>query len=386
MTDRRALKQLVRQRMSRTGETYTTAHRHVTARAGGAAQPGITPGYPGFGAEQHRPSALARHLLDQAGLRISEPLACGLGGGIGFLYAVFEYASVPHPMLTVVAQHHPQPWLESVAQHLGINLRTVHSSRPGPALAKLDATLDGGRAAQLTVARGLLPWHPDVPELESAEPYDVVLAGRDGADYLVDDADPEPHRIDAERLGAAWAGHRKGRFALTTVEPVSGTPDLAAAVRAAIRTTHAHLTGPVLGNSFDANLGLSGMQRLAADLADTRTKRGWVRRFETPQTFAVVAGRLAECLTWAYTAPGATRPLYATFLAEASEVAGLDLGDAAAAATDSGRLWTRMADVAGAPDAAADPASTIATLGEVAAEVVEVETRLADLLGRASGD
>lgn len=377
MTDRRALKRLVRERMARTGERYTTAHRHVTARASRALPAGTAPGYPAFGADEHRPSALAAHLLAQAGIEVSEPMACGLGGGIGFLYAVFEYAQVPHPMLTIVAQHHPQPWLDAVGDHLGLTLDRAHSSRPGPALTKLDAALDSGRAAQLTVARGLLPWHDGVPAEEAAEPFDVVVAGRADGRYLVDDEGDEPHTIEAGTLAEAWAGHRKGRFALVTVEPPSAAPDLGVAVRAAVATTHRHLTGPVLGNAFDVNLGLSGMRRLADDLADTRTKRSWLRRFGEAETFAVIARRTAECLTSSYTAPGATRPLYARFLVEAGEVAGVDTAGAVAAAEDAGRLWTAMADVAGSLDAARDPGATIGSLAELAAEVVQVEERLA---------
>ena len=57
--------------------------------------------------EEHRPSSLCRHLLAHAGLELSEPMVCGLGGGIGFLYAIFEYRTEPNPLLTIVAQHHP---------------------------------------------------------------------------------------------------------------------------------------------------------------------------------------------------------------------------------------------------------------------------------------
>src|SRR5690554_6003609 len=185
MTEQKSLKKLVRERMSRTGESYTTAHRQVTSRAADRMLPGLTPGYPAFGAEVHGPSGLARHLLAQAGIDVSEAMACGLGGGIGFLYAIFEYAQVPHPMLTIVAQHHPQPWLEATAQHLGLALGTATSSRAAVALAKLDAALDGGRAAQVTVGRGFLPWHTTSAE-EAAEPYAVVVAGRRGDHYLVD--------------------------------------------------------------------------------------------------------------------------------------------------------------------------------------------------------
>src|SRR5688572_14931327 len=117
MTERKALKRIVRERMARTGEAYTTAHRHATAptrtsdptgTSGPTSDAGLTPGYPGFGPEHHHESALVRHLLGQAGVGLSEPMVCGLGGGIGFLYAIFEYAAVDHPLLTIVAQHHPQ--------------------------------------------------------------------------------------------------------------------------------------------------------------------------------------------------------------------------------------------------------------------------------------
>lgn len=381
MTEQKSLKALVRERMSRTGESYTTAHRQVTSRRADRTLAGLTPGYPAFGADAHAPSAQARHLLAQAGIDVSEAMACGLGGGIGFLYAIFEYKQVPHPMLTVVAQHHPQPWLEAVTQHLGLALTTATSSRPAPALAKLDAALGIGRAAQLTVGRGLLPWHTAAPE-EAADPYAIVVTGKQGDEYLVDDRDPEPHRIDVVALGEAWAAHRKGRFALATIEPTVDV-DLAAGIRSAIATTHAHLTGPVLGNSFDVNLGLSGIRKFADELADTRTKTGWSKRFGDPAALAEGSRRLAECLTWAHTAAGATRPLYAEFLAEADGASGLRLASASATAAESGRRWAELADVAGATTAEDDPAETIAAYAELVAGIVPLEEKLARQLAAA---
>ena len=118
MTEHRQLKQLIRDRVARTGESYTTARRHVLARAAREAAPslpaGLVEGYDLFGADQHRLSALAAHLLRQAGITaphtgapLSEAMVCGLAGGIGFMYAVFEYRGVP-PIVTIVAQHHPE--------------------------------------------------------------------------------------------------------------------------------------------------------------------------------------------------------------------------------------------------------------------------------------
>lgn len=398
MTDHRTLKKLVRERMAQTGERYTTAHRHVvgqaarTARSATPAAPpvppaGLVPGYPvdAAGAEHHA-SALVRSLLAHGGIEMSEAMVCGLGGGIGFLYAVFEYRGLPAPLLTVVAQHHPQPWLDAVAGHLGLTLATVTSSRPGPALAKLDGALDAGRPARVLVAAGHLPWRDAEGAEAAAEPTAVVVAGRDGTAYLVDDGDGELRRVDAEALGVAWAAHRAGRFALTTLDRPEHRPDLDAGVRAALATTHAHLTGPVLGLAFDVNFGLSGMRRLAADLADTRTARGWARRFAGETALRTGTGRLAECLTSAYTAPGGTRPLYSRFLAEASGRGGLDLVPASRTAAEAGRVWTEVADVAGGVTADDGPTTVLARLAELVTEAVRVEERLADEIGAALRD
>jgi hypothetical protein len=108
-----------------------------------------------------------------------------------------------------------------------------------------------------------------------------------------------------------------------------------------------HLTGPVLGNAFDVNFGLSGMARLAKDLRDTRTKSGWTARFTGEPGFRYVTARMAECLTSAYTAPGGTRPLYGAFLSEASAL--LDSPELAGAAEEiaaSGRQWQASAGLA----------------------------------------
>ena len=385
MTDHRSRKQLVRERMARTGESYTTAHRHVTARRTAGQIPGLVAGYPAFGAEQHQPSALSRHLLAQAGLDVSEPMACGLGGGIGFLYAVFEYKTVPYPMLTIVAEHHPQPWFEAVTEHLGVATTRTTSSSPRTALSKLDTVLDEGRPALIVVGRGLMPWHEGVSDLEAADAYPVVVAGRTGNDYLVDDKIEQPRRIDRQALGAAWAAHRKGRFALTTVAALPPRVDLDSAIRAALGTTTAHLTGPVLGNYFDANVGLAGMAKLVAELRDTTTKTGWAKRLSAPLPFEMGMRRLAECLTWQHTAPGATRPMYAQFLTEAIRSTGLDLLPAAVSAQQAGETWIRVADLAGSTGPGDDPVAIFGAIADLVDGAVRTETALVQQIRDALG-
>jgi hypothetical protein len=353
MTQQKQLKKLVRDRMARTGESYTTARRHVLTAAARAQAPalpaGLVPGYDVFGGGQHRLSALVAHLLRQAGYTaphtgepFTEAMVGGLAGGIGFMYAVFEYKGWP-PLMTIVAQHHPEPWLPAALGRLGVQYTEEHSGSPKPALAALHRALDGGRPLYCTVDLTALPWHAG--ELAHSEvPYEVVVAGRDGDTLYLDDTSVAPLALAEADFGRAWAQHKKGRHHRIALASGPASVDLPAAVRGAIATTVAHLTGPVLGHSFDSNFGFSGMAKLAAQLRDGRTKAGWAKRFGPPVPFFHGVRRLYECLELQFTAPGATRPAYADFLDEAAPVLGAPvLAEAAGLFRRSGAVWSRIA-------------------------------------------
>jgi len=186
-------------------------------------------------------------------------------------------------------------------------------------------------------------------------------------------------------LGAAWAAHRKGRFALTTVRALPEPIDLAAAIRAALLTTTAHLTGPVLGNYFDVNMGLSGMTKLATELRDVTTKNGWHRRFSSPIAFEMGMTRLADCLTWQHTAPGATRPLYARFLDEAAAVTGMDLKPAGLTAARSGEIWTQVVDLARSTGPQGDRAQAFLMIAALIEQACALETSLVQQIQDALG-
>jgi hypothetical protein len=353
MTQQKKLKQLVRARMARTGESYTTARRHVLSHldSAGDLPAGTVAGYPTIGPRQHHDSGLVAQLLHGSGVTAphtgaaySEAMIAGLGGGIGFMYAVFEYQNMP-PLLTIVAQHHPQPWAPTVLARLGIQYREEHSGKPGPAIARLRTDLTGGRPVLVTVDRSRLPWHGLEPGF-GMDPYSVLVAGCHGEAFYLDDEGIRPHEISADAFVDAWSAHRKGRHQAITITGPGQATDLPAAIRDAIGTTIAHLTGPVLGNSFDVNFGFAGMAKLAAQLRDTRTKNGWAKRFGDPVAFFHGVRRLYECLELEYTAPGATRPVYAEFLAEAAPLVDGRLVDAATLISEAGRRWSTLASLA----------------------------------------
>ncbi|HZW28552.1 MAG TPA: hypothetical protein VFF08_08835, partial [Trueperaceae bacterium] len=60
MTKQRSLKRIVRERMERTGESYTTALRMVTSKRPARREPGLIGSYPGGGLAVHRESALVQ--------------------------------------------------------------------------------------------------------------------------------------------------------------------------------------------------------------------------------------------------------------------------------------------------------------------------------------
>jgi hypothetical protein len=375
MTERKGLKKVVRERMGRTGESYTTAHRQVAHPRRPA---GLVPGYPRFGRESHHDSSLVRHVLAQAGLPLSEAMVCGLGGGIGFLYATFAYAGLPHPLLTIVAQHHPAPWAPEVLNRLGVAHTEQHSSSTAAALTKLRRCLESDRPALCTVDRTQLPWHPGRSVMEAADPYLVVVAGLDGDTFYVDDRDPEPHAIDAAAFGTAWAGHKKGRHAMLALDGPVGPVDLSGAVTSAVATTVAHLTGPVLGNAFDVNLGLRGLSKLATELGGTG-RTSWAHRFGSEVGFAHAMARLDECLQREYTAPDATRPLYADFLDEAAALSPVD-PSAARLFRQSATSWAAITAEA---RTASDPAAAFPRLAEHVQTALALETAAVNVVAAA---
>ncbi|WP_433047714.1 BtrH N-terminal domain-containing protein [Dactylosporangium sp. CS-033363] len=347
MTDHKQLKRRVRERAARTGESYTTARRHVLAAAARAtaAETVAAETSSAFGGGQHQPSTLLRHLLSREGIQLSEAMACGLGGGIGFMAAVFEYRGLP-PILTIVAQHHPDPWVPSALTRLGIGYEEEHGAAQ-PAMAALRAALRAGKPVYCVVSATRLPWRASEPYLDTDPHGVVVVAEREGV-LLVEDEAVVPHEISLEAFASAWAAHRKGRHHRIVLRG-AGTSGggLVGAVKDAVAVTAGHLTGPVLGNAFDVNFGLSGMERLAGQLRDARTKGGFARRFAAPEALAFGMRRLYECLELRDTAPGGTRPLYADFLVEAAELAGIGRwAEAAELYREAGRHWSGVAALA----------------------------------------
>ena len=375
MTRSKHLKDAVRARMARTGERYTTAHRHLTGAASRPAPSDVVPGYAVFGGGRHHDSALLTNVLAAAGVvaahdgaPLDEPMVAGLAGGVGFMYFSFSYAG-ELPTMTIVPRLHPRPFLAGALERAGIGHRVVETTSAAKAARELDAALDAGRAPICTVDRAALVHQAWADRFPGADPYDVAVVGRRNDVVLIDDECLEPIAVPVGAFAAARAGHRKSRHRMLVVEPGDGPVDLAPAMRAAIAVTVHDLTEDVMPGNFAGNFGLRGLAKWADAVADRRGPKGWARLFDSGPAFGHAMRRLHDCLTHDYSSAGAMRPLYAEFLTSAAALtADPALAEAAEGYARAGQLWTAIAD------AALD--------GEMASYRSLVERRFELLLGR----
>jgi hypothetical protein len=301
MTRRKAFKARVRSRMEQTGQSYAQA-----AAALEASNPRGTP-------DVHPASAQVVGLLRTGGAELAPELAYGIGGGIGFMYAVFVYEQVDHPLLTLVCQHHPEPWAPAILDRLAVPYTATTRT------AELRALL--GDRVPMILGLGARPGQHEDEER-------VVLAAPTGDGWRVTDGVRAAVLSEAELLG----GWRRKHPVVHLDRPVTLPADLGPAVRAGLAQSVAHLTGPVLGNAFDVNFGLSGLAKWR-DVANGTTKSGWPRLFAGTDVWMQ---RLVDCIEHQHTAPAAGRPLFARTLHAAG------IPDAAATFVRSGRMWREI--------------------------------------------
>jgi hypothetical protein len=374
MTRQRDFKALVRERMAKTGERYTTARTYLLARTGGRSQPakafpGVLEGYDSFGGQQSGTGAI-HNVLRFAGVASplgappSEAMINGLCGGPGFLYAVFEYKGWP-PMLTLALGNRSMPdvYAAQGLSRLGLELAQHETTSQAAAQKTLDATLASGKPALCVTDIASLPHYGLPRHFVGGSPHVVAVVGRDAGDYWIDDRHAEPIRLSAEQLRDARAAYRKAKNRFVAVDMPAKAPSSAqarAAIASAIADTALRYVDPAVPKSFAVNCGFSGLAKWRDELTDRKSKRGWPTMFaEGPRAYAALY-RAYEDIECRATAGG--RAFYADFLDEAAGLVGQDhLRRAAAAYRDAGTLWSRIADaIAHCPDEAIRQACDIA--------------------------
>jgi hypothetical protein len=352
MTKSSTFKKKIRARMKKTGERYAAARQALLSESRGPAPrrgPALLPGYelvPGV----HNDSARLRAALAASGVidpatgeAFSEAKLFGLGGGVGFMYFLFEYKGHPPTMtFTCGSWSMPGPVLERALKHAGVEATLSQTGSAKIAQQALDDALDAERPAHVTVDFATLPWSGAEELWRGQMPRQANVVGYDGDEYLLDDG--APFVVERQLLADARAAARKEKNRLVSFSDGAATRDPVDAVRAAIAfTARNYDDAPVKG--FAGNFGLRGLEKLATAMSGRRDKKAWSRVFATSELAFVALQRTWECAMVDYTAPAGGRAFYADFLEEASALPGLSgLTDVAVIARDSGARFERLAD------------------------------------------
>jgi hypothetical protein len=378
-------KRLVRARMGKTGESYTTARSHL--------RPDGDPG-PDRLRGRHPDTAAVARLLAALGVTdptgghpLGEAMVLGVSGGIGFAYFVFEYEDLATLYLggRINSYVQKQDATEAALARLGVPFQVRRTTGPATAERHLRAALDQGRPVIATVDVARLRYRSLPDWLCGMTPQDVLVELR-GDQPLLWDLAPAPFPVTWAELAEARAGVRSARHRLVVAEPPDRPVDLAGAAAAGMADTWAGMLEPPM-----RNFGVPGLGKWAELLTDAGDPRGWPRLLAPP-------GRQFQFLTWLYdwvetagTGGGCFRAMYAEFLEAAAGV--LDRPELAGLAGDYRKLavaWTALAEAAvaaGGDGPLARGAALLATRrrlveergAEAADELAAVQTLLADL-------
>ena len=325
MTTHADFKRLVRERMSRTGERYTTARAHLLGSDATAQQsPALA-----LGGVHDQTSAL-RDLLVAEGvdalhtqLPPSEALLLGLGGGIGAAVFTFQYkGQLPH--LYVETRCTPQfaydlAFAQRAAAGLGLSLAVGTGGTPKAAAKVLDAAMAAGRPALCLVDALKLPHHAGRTD-GGTLPWLVVVHEQRGDAVVVTDRSQVTLEVPRAALEAARASYAKGKSAVATLVPGAIT-NLAEGVDAGIRYCIGELAGRAVKKGFAGNFGLRALDKWIGEI-ERGGKEGWRVRFAAGKPLAAGLRQAYGWIETNGTGGGGFRRLYADFLREATVITG----------------------------------------------------------------
>ncbi|MCI0683156.1 MAG: BtrH N-terminal domain-containing protein [Gemmataceae bacterium] len=351
MTVRKHLKRLVRERMTKTGECYTTSRRQVLRHAPGThADPALRWHFPG-----NVPAATAlRVLLAHAGvvdprtsMPFSEAMVFGIAGGIGVGVCAFRYAKEDFSSFFIAGRHlwvDDAVYLTQAAGRFGLTASVQETGGGKTADKQLRAALaDGPCIAWVDMAQ--LP-HRALPAMWQGGCYHVVTMYKiDGDRAWIGDLTDAPVAIPLGDLAKARGRIKKQKHRLLTVGAGHGTPDLRGLVRDGLAACRDGLTRtPKKGypNMFSLDAFATWAERIGAG-----GEHGWATIFPR-------GANLWRCLTSMHqfidhygTGGGLCRPLFAEFLEEAGK-AGNDprLRKLAGTYAGIGEAWSALAKAA----------------------------------------
>ena len=275
MTARKHFKQLVRERMRKTGERYTVARRHVEGADDAAWE--LRGGVHGDTAAFANVLANLGVLAD--GEPLSEAMILGVGGGLGAGYILWEFEAHDARVLTLGFRRqwqYPARWAAETAERLGLHAEVHETGGAKAAAAALDAQLDRGLPAIVWIDTERLGHRGEPPWRSGHGGPPLVVYARSGDEYAFDDRSSVRETVPAARLAAARARVVSYKHRLIAIDPERIDLDadrLRAAVADGLRLQVEHLSAA--SDSFS----LPAWRKWARMITDTRNAKGWPRVF-----------------------------------------------------------------------------------------------------------
>jgi len=351
MTAHKHLKQLVRARMEKTGETYTTARRHIIKDAPASTDADTRWHFPG-----NVPATTAlRVLLAQAGVRdphtgqpFSEAMTFVLAGGIGIGVFQFYYEKEDFASFFVSGRHSWQDdlvYLQKAAARLRLTAEVKEATGAKVADTQLRETLQRGPCVAW-VDMALLP-HRAMPAYYQGGGYHVVTVYRiDSDSVLIGDLGDEPVAVPLADFAAARARIKKQKHRLLSLSPAGKRPDVTNLVTDALEECRKEL-GKSSAKSMRGNFQLDVLKTWADRLHGDAGKDGWARVFKPGVNLWRGLTSIYDFIENYGTGGALCRSLFAEGLTEAAASLGDDrLAALAKRYTDLGRQWSELADTA----------------------------------------
>jgi hypothetical protein len=351
MTAHKHLKQLVRARMQKTGESFTTARRHIIRSAEPQHDDSMTRWhFPGS-----VPATIAlRVLLAQAGVRdphtgepFSEAMLFGIAGGIGVGVFSFFYEREDVATFYIAGWHQwhdDLAYLRGTLERFGIESLVQESGGARAAEQQLRDALGRNGACVAWVDLAELP-HRAMPSAWSGGGYHVIAVYRIEDDAaLIGDLTDEPISISLPDL--ARARIKKQRHRLLSTLPASSSPNLEELVSAGLERCHDGLLHSTLPGARN-NARLDALRTWAERMHGSKDQERWERVFRPGPNLWRGLCSIYDFVEHYGTGRGLCRSLFADFLADAAAAlrrpALAALGEQYA---ELGRRWSDLADAA----------------------------------------
>jgi hypothetical protein len=348
MTAHKHLKERIRARMARTGESYTTARRHVL----NALPPAEYELLGGVHPDTHAIAGVLANrglLHPDTGQPLSEALVLGVGGGLGAGYILWEFKARDLRSLVFGFRNswqYADRWATKTCRRLGVPAAVHETGSARKADADLRAAVGQGVPAIAWADQQALGYRHLPAWLEGYGGDPVTVYGLDdGAGVaLVDDRNRAPLTVPLAALAAARARVGSYRHRLLVLDAPAAELDAAGLRRAVLDGLAEQVEH--LGRRSDS-FSLPAFRKWARLLTDPRNAKGWPTVFADRVSLFDACLSVYENLAPAGSAGGNLRGLYAAFLDEAAGL--LDapaLGRAAAAYREAAARWREVAETA----------------------------------------